>query len=191
MPDNFPPQASADQPLSISEPTSRHGPSFPVVGVGASAGGLDACKKLIGALPATTGMAFILVQHLDPAHESLMVELLASHTAMTVVQAADGMTVTPEHLFVIPPGTYLAVADGVLHLSQRNARHGARLPFDFLLRSLADDYGARAIGVVLSGTGADGSLGLRAVRDKGGVVIAQDPDEAEYDGKWICWPRIS
>jgi len=182
MPDNFPPQASADQPLSISEPTSRHGPSFPVVGVGASAGGLDACKKLIGALPATTGMAFILVQHLDPAHESLMVELLASHTAMTVVQAADGMTVTPEHLFVIPPGTYLAVADGVLHLSQRNARHGARLPFDFLLRSLADDYGARAIGVVLSGTGADGSLGLRAVRDKGGVVIAQDPDEAEYDG---------
>jgi len=171
--------------VTISEPPSapgRHAANFPIVGVGASAGGLDACKKLIAALPAATGMAFILVQHLDPAHESLLVELLASHTAMTVVQATDGMIVVPEHLYVIPPGTYLAVTEGVLRLSQPKARHGARLPFDFLLQSLADDCGARAIGVILSGTGADGSLGLHAVRDHAGFVIAQDPDEAEYDG---------
>jgi two-component system CheB/CheR fusion protein len=127
-------------------------------------------------------MAFILVQHLDPTHESMMVELLASSTPMTVVQAADGMPLQRDHLFIIPPGTYLSVIDGALRLSQPQARHGARLPFDFLLHSLAADSGSRAICVVLSGTGADGSLGLRAVKDNGGFVIAQDPDQAEYGG---------
>ena len=127
-------------------------------------------------------MAFILVQHLDPTHESMMVELLAGHTSMTVLQAADGMPIEPDHLYVIPPGTYLSVGDGALHLSQPQARHGARLPFDFLLHSLAEECGARAICVILSGTGADGSLGLKAVKEKCGLVIAQDPDEAGYDG---------
>src|ERR1700683_3595834 len=112
----------------------------------------------------------------------MMVDLLAGHTSMTVRQAADGMPIEPEHLYVIPPGTYLSVGDGALHLSQPQARHGARLPFDFLLHSLAEAYGARAICVILSGTGADGSLGLQAVHEKGGLVIAQDPDEAGYDG---------
>jgi two-component system, chemotaxis family, CheB/CheR fusion protein len=155
---------------------------FLIVGIGASAGGLDACRKLIEALPARNGMAFILVQHLDPTHESMMVELLANHTAMTVRQAADGMPLERDHLYVIPPGTYLSVGSGALHLSEPQARHGARLPFDFLLRSLADDYGERVIGVILSGTAADGSLGLKAVKEKGGLVIAQDPGEAAYDG---------
>ncbi len=155
---------------------------FPVVGIGASAGGLDACRKLMSALPAGNGMAFILVQHLDPTHESMMVDLLAGHTAMTVQEVTDGMPLEREHLYVIPPGSYLSVSNGALHLSQPQARHGARLPFDFLLNSLAVDCGARAIGVILSGTGADGSLGLKAVKKHGGLVIAQDPDEAEYDG---------
>ncbi len=155
---------------------------FPVVGVGASAGGLDACKKLVSALPARHGMAFILVQHLDPTHESMMVDLLSGHTTMTVCQAAEGMPVERDHLYVIPPGVYLSVANGALHLSQPKARHGARLPFDFLLHAMAQEYGARAICVILSGTGADGSLGLKAVKEKGGIVIAQDPDEAGYDG---------
>ena len=155
---------------------------FPVVGIGASAGGLDACRKLLAALPATTGMAFILVQHLDPTHESMMVDLLASHTAMTVLQATDGLPIEREHLYIIPPGTYLSVVDGALHLSQPEARHGARLPFDFLLRSMATASGTRAICVILSGTGADGSLGLGSVKEKGGLVIAQDPDEAGYGG---------
>jgi len=155
---------------------------FLIVGVGASAGGLDACRKLVGALPARNGMAFILVQHLDPTHESMMVDLLASHTAMTVRQAADGVLLERDHLYVIPPGTYLSVGSGALHLSEPLAPHGARLPFDFLLRSLAEEYGERAVGVILSGTAADGSLGLKAVKAKGGLVIAQDPDEAAHDG---------
>ena len=92
------------------------------------------------------------------------------------------MLLEPDHLYVIPPGTYLSVGGGALHLSQPQARHGARLPFDFLLHSLAEEYGERAICVILSGTGADGSLGLKAVKEKGGLVIAQDPDEAAYDG---------
>ncbi len=134
------------------------------------------------ALPAGIGMAFILVQHLDPTHESMMVDLLSGHTSMAVRQATNGMKLARDHLYVIPPGTYLAVGDGALHLSQPQARHGARLPFDFLLHSLAEAYGARAICVILSGLGADGSLGLKAVHEKGGLVIAQDPDEAAYDG---------
>ncbi|MFM0161804.1 chemotaxis protein CheB [Paraburkholderia sediminicola] len=156
--------------------------NFAVVGLGASAGGLDACRKLVDALPAATGMAYILVQHLDPDHESLMVELIADHTSMTVLQAVDGMRLEHEHLYIIPPGTYLAVRNGTLQLSTPEAPHGARLPFDFLLQSLAKEYGPRAVCVVLSGTGADGSIGLRAVKQAGGFVIAQDPDEAGYDG---------
>jgi two-component system, chemotaxis family, CheB/CheR fusion protein len=134
------------------------------------------------ALPAGSGIAFILVQHLDPTHESMMVELLAGHTSMNVRQATDGMLIERDHLYVIPPGTYLSVGHGALHLSQPQARHGTRLPFDFLLHSLAEEYGTRAICVVLSGTGADGSLGLKVVKEKNGLVIAQDPDEASYDG---------
>ncbi len=134
------------------------------------------------AMPAATGMAFILVQHLDPTHESMLANLLARHTRMTVRQADDGMRLEREHLYVIPPGTYLSVADGVLHVSQPLARHGARLPFDFLLHSLAAAYGERAVCVILSGTGADGSLGLKAVKEKGGLIIAQDPPEAAFDG---------
>jgi two-component system CheB/CheR fusion protein len=155
---------------------------FPIVGIGASAGGLDACTKLVAALPPETGMAFVLVQHLDPTHESLMPELLARHTRMTAVQAEDGMPLQREHLYIIPPGTYLSVAKTCLRISEPKARHGARLPFDFLLRSLAEEYGERAICVILSGTGTDGSLGLKAIKEKGGLVIAQDPDEAAYDG---------
>ena len=134
------------------------------------------------ALPAGTGMAFVLIQHLDPTHESMMVELLAGQTSMTVRQAAEGMPLEPEHLYVIPPATYLGVGNGVLHLTPPQARHGARLPFDYFLHSLAQEYGPRAICIVLSGTGGDGSLGLAAVKAKGGHVIAQDPGEAGYDG---------
>ena len=134
------------------------------------------------ALPAGNGMAFILVQHLDPTHESMMVDLLAGHTSMTVRQAVDGMVLERDHLYVIPPGTFLSVGAGALHLSQPRARHGVRLPFDFLLHSLSEEFGGRAIAVILSGTGADGSLGLQAVKAKGGLVIAQDPDEAGFDG---------
>jgi len=155
--------------------------SLPVVGLGASAGGLGAFRRLLTALPASTGMAFILIQHLDPTHASMMVDLLAGHTSMKVQQATDGIPLEPEHVYLIPPGAYLSIQGGALRLSEPRERHGARLPFDFFLRSLADELGARAICVILSGTGGDG-LGLKAVKEQGGLVIAQDPDDAEYDG---------
>jgi two-component system CheB/CheR fusion protein len=127
-------------------------------------------------------MAFVLVQHLDPTHPSLLVELLSEHTALTVLQAENGMIVVPEHLYVIPPGVYLSISGGSLRLSSPPVPRGARLPFDFLLQSLAAEYGHRAICVVLSGNGADGTSSLRAVREAGGLVFAQDPAEAEYGG---------
>jgi two-component system CheB/CheR fusion protein len=153
-----------------------------IVAIGASAGGLDACRKLLNALPPQLGLAFVIVQHLDPTHDSLLVELLATHTSMKVLQVADGMLVERDHLYIIPPGAYLSVAGGALHLSLPAARHGARLPFDFLLQSLAEACGRRVMCIVLSGTGADGSHGLRAIKAAGGLVIAQEPEEAEYDG---------
>ncbi len=138
--------------------------------------------RLLGAVRSPAGMAFILVQHLDPTHPSLLVELLADRTGLAVVQAADGMLVEPGRLFVIPPGFYLSVQGSALRLEASAAGQGARLPFDALLFSLAKEYGRRAACVVLSGMGGDGSEGLRAIKAAGGLVLAQDPDEAEHDG---------
>src|SRR5690348_1077218 len=182
-----PRKAGAARPRATRRSSPRPGSplaadSFPVVGLGASAGGLDAARGLLAALPPGTGMAFILIQHLDPTHASMMVELLAGHTPMKVQQAADGMPLESEHVYLIPPGTYLSIRGGALRLSEPRERHGARLPIDFFLRSSAEEHGERAICVILSGTGSDGSLGLKAVKEKGGLVIVQDPDEAEYDG---------
>ena len=184
MPGSRPRQKKAGRPHWIRKPLSASNQAdFPIVAIGASAGGLDACRKLLDALPANNGMAFILVQHLDPSHASMMVDLLAGNTAMAVMQAIDGMAIERERVYVIPPGVYLSVDDKVaLRLSRPQARHGMRLPFDFLLNSLARECGARTVCVVLSGTGADGSLGLKAVKEKGGLVIAQEASEAEYDG---------
>lgn len=176
-----------DPPVRRQRPRASPAPALLVreicvVGIGASAGGLEACRKLLTAFPAAPGMAFILVQHLDPTHESMMVELLAGATAMPVLQAADGMALAADHLYIIPPGAYLALEGNTLKLSTPLARHGARLPFDFLLNSLAHSAGARAVCVVLSGSGADGAIGLAAIKATGGLVIAQDPAEADYDG---------
>jgi two-component system CheB/CheR fusion protein len=156
--------------------------AFPVVGIGASAGGLDACRKLVDGLRGHTGLGCILVQHLDPNHESMLVGLLATHTGMTVKQAEDGMPIEPENIYVIPPGVYLSVRAGALHLSEPTEPHGARFPFDFLLRSLATEFGPRAICVVLSGAGDDGSRGILDIRKHGGRTIVQDPKEAAFDG---------
>ena len=126
-----------------------------VIGIGASAGGLEAATQLMQAWPVVSGMALILVQHLDPKGASMLATLLAPHTALSVCEAAEGMRLAPGKLYVIPPGTYLSASQGVLHLSAPTKRHGARMPFDFLLHSLAGEYGARAGCVVLSGTGTD------------------------------------
>ena len=162
------------------------GPTFRLVAIGASAGGLEACTRLLHALPVPSGMAFILVQHMAPAHKDMLAGLLAGHTALRVVQAADRMAMEPEHLYVVPPGSYLSVIAGLLHLSAPSSRdsapHRAPLPFDALLQSIATEYGSRATCIVLSGTGSDGSAGLRAVKAAGGLILAQDPTEAGYDG---------
>lgn len=177
------PQASQARPQPNGRTLPKRGSvEFPVVGVGASAGGLDAFKRFFDALPADCGMAFVLIQHLDPKHQSMMVDLLTGHTTMKVLQATDGMRLERDHAYLIPPGRYLAIEDGTLRLSEPLDRHGARMPFDFFLRSLAQECGERAICAVLSGTGTDGSVGLKAVKEKGGLVIVQDPEEAAFDG---------
>ncbi len=157
-------------------------PAMQVIGIGASAGGLEACSIFLDNLPANTGMAFILVQHLDPDHESLMVNLLAPHTSLVVLEAVEGMAIEPDHLYIIPPAFFLTVDAEILHLVPAPAHRGVRLPFDMLLQSMAKTYGARASCIVMSGTGADGSVGLRAIKAAGGMVIAQKPSEAGYDG---------
>ena len=155
---------------------------FLIAAIGASAGGLEAATKLLDALPPDTRMAFILVQHLDPDHASLMTELLSKHTGLSVREATDGVIIEREHLYIIPPGKYLSVGDGALHLSVPSARRGARRPFDHLLQSMAESCGPRTVCVVLSGTGADGSEGIKAVALRSGYAFAQDPADAEYAG---------
>jgi two-component system, chemotaxis family, CheB/CheR fusion protein len=156
--------------------------AFPIVAIGASAGGLEAFRSFLDAQNPASGMAFVMIQHLDPTHPSLMQELLSIHTSMTVAQATDGAPLERNHVYLIPPGANLAVREGLLRLSKPTERRGARLPFDFFLASLAEACGKQAVCVVLSGTGSDGSVGLVAIKEKGGLVIAQDPEEAEFDG---------
>ena len=153
-----------------------------MVGLGASAGGLEAVRKLLAALPAKSGFAFVLIQHLDPTHPSMLAELLARDTAMEVVQVTDGMPLKPNRLHVIPPQAYLALNNGALRISAPRPAAGVRMPLDFFLNSLAKEYGERAAAVILSGTGADGSVGVTAVSENGGLVIAQELDEASYAG---------
>ena len=174
-------KAERQRPSTANGGTPRAS-AFPVVAIGASAGGLKVTTNLLEAMPIKTEMALILVQHLDPNHPSLLSKLLSKHTALKVLEAAEGMPVEREHLYVIPPGKYLSVSEGVLRLSAPTTHRGARLPFNFLLQSVAESYGADAVCVVLSGTGDDGSEGLRAVKLKSGYVIVQDPAEAEYAG---------
>jgi two-component system CheB/CheR fusion protein len=151
-----------------------------IVGIGASAGGLEAVAELLGALPATTGLAYIVVQHLDPKHESLLPEILAKKTAMPVSAARSGQIVQPDHVYVIPPDVTLTVHGGRISLQQRVSTHEPPLPVDVLFKSLADAYGDSAIGVVLSGGGSDGSSGIRALRMAGGITLAQTPETARF-----------
>ena len=151
-----------------------------VVGIGASAGGLDAFSRLLEALPTDTGMAFVLVQHLDPKHESLLTLLLSSRTGMPVREATDGLELIGDHVYVGPSEADLLIAGGRLHLTPREPEAGHHLPIDGFLRSLAADAGEQAIGVILSGAASDGAKGLEAIKSAGGVTFAQEPATAEY-----------
>ncbi|MBC7904488.1 MAG: PAS domain-containing protein [Gemmatimonadaceae bacterium] len=154
---------------------------FPVVGVGASAGGLDAFQKLLHAIPEDSGMAYILVQHLDPSHESILVSLLQKVTRIPVEEVIDNIKVEPDHIYIIPTNKLLTATDGVLQLSARPPKNYKNMPIDLFFTSLSDVHQAHAIGVVLSGNGSDGTLGLQAIKDKGGLTIVQDLDSAAND----------
>jgi two-component system CheB/CheR fusion protein len=173
--------AGAAAPVA-GEASALPPPAFPIVGIGASAGGLEAFDAFFRACPVDTGMAFVLVPHLDPGHVSLLTEILQRATAMPVLEALDQIAVEPNHVYVIPPNREMAILNGVLQLSVPELVRGQRMPIDGFLRSLADDQAERAIGIILSGTATDGTLGLRAILGGGGVCMVQEPSTAKYDG---------
>ncbi len=154
---------------------------FPVVGIGASAGGLEALEQFLRQVPQQCGMAFVIVQHLDPTHKGIMAELLQRTTGMEVFQVKDRMRVKPNCVYVIPPNKDMSILHGVLHLFEPSERRGLRLPIDFFLRSLAEDRKEGSIGVILSGMGSDGTTGLRAIKEKAGLAVVQEPSSAKFD----------
>ncbi len=164
-----------------SIPLKDQSRSFPIVGIGASAGGLEALEQFLRHVPEHSGMAFVIVQHLDPTHKGIMPELLQRVTGMEVFQVRDRMRVKPNCVYVIPPNKDMSILHGVLHLFEPTAPRGLRLPIDFFLRSLAEDRQEQSIGVILSGMGSDGTMGLRAIKEKAGVVLVQEPASAKFD----------
>ena len=155
-------------------------PSFPIVGIGASAGGLEAISELLVAMSAGGGAAFLVVQHLDPCRHSLLPDILSSHTDLVVLEGAEGMSIDAGHVYVIPPNTRMLVVQRRIRLQPREAALGPPMPVDDLFDSLAADQGSHAIGVVLSGSGSDGALGLRAIQREGGITFAQDEHSAKF-----------
>ncbi|MGH9616631.1 MAG: chemotaxis protein CheB [Acidobacteriaceae bacterium] len=156
--------------------------SFPIVAIGASAGGLEAYTEFFRALPADTGMGFVLIQHLDPSHHSMLTEIIAKTTKMPVEEVRSGVAIQPNRVYVIPPNSKMAIADCVFQLSPRGKAPGQHLAVNFFMHSLAQEHKSRAIGIVLSGTGADGTAGLEDIKAEGGITFAQDPSSAKYDG---------
>ena len=154
---------------------------FPIVGIGASAGGLEALEQFLGNVPENSGMAFVVIQHLDPAYKGMLPELLQRICKMNVFQVKHLMTIKPDSVYVIPPNKSMAILQGVLHLLEPTEIRGLRLPIDFFFLSLAEDQRDRSIGVVLSGMGSDGSIGLRAIKERNGIAIVQDPADAKYN----------
>jgi PAS domain S-box-containing protein len=183
------PKAKREEPAKAQRQVSPFGPiappkgaTFPIVGIGSSAGGLEALELFLRNTPHQTGMAFVVVQHLDPTHKGMFVELLQRSTQMPVVQATDNATVEQDHVYVIPPNRDISLLHGALHLLPQTQPRGLNLPIDFFFRSLAEDQQERAIGVILSGMGTDGTLGLRAIKEKAGAAFVQEPSSAKFDG---------
>jgi two-component system CheB/CheR fusion protein len=170
--------AKVARPETVVAPAST---AFPIVGIGASAGGLEALEQFLAHAPAGSGMAFVIVQHLDPTRKGIMPELLQRATRMKVAQVRDRTPVRPDCVYVIPPNKDMSILHGVLHLLKPTATRGMRLPIDFFFRSLAQDQQEHSIGVILSGMGADGTLGLRAIKENAGVVLVQEPATAKFD----------
>ncbi len=173
----------AMRPVSLKPaPAEKVTDAFYIVGIGASAGGLEALEQFFSHMPPDSGMSFVLIPHLSPERKSIMAELLQRHTAMAVAQAEEGMRIMPNSVYIIPPNRDMSIEGGALHLLEPSAYHGIRHPIDFFFRSLAKDQGERAVCMILSGTGTEGALGLRAIKGEGGLVLAQDVKTAKYDG---------
>ncbi|MDD2369129.1 MAG: chemotaxis protein CheB, partial [Sulfuricurvum sp.] len=172
------------QTTEIKNKGSARSTAFPIVGIGASAGGLAAFEEFFSGIPldCDPNMAFVLVQHLSPDHASMLAELVQRYTRMKVVEVQDGMKVEINHVYIIPPGRNMAFLNGSLQLLEPTAAHGQRLPIDFFFHSLAQDQHEHAIGIILSGTGSDGTQGIRSIKEEGGMAIVQSPETTEYDG---------
>lgn len=166
-------------PLAV--PSHQESLTFPVVGIGASAGGLEALEQFLRHVPKESGMAYVVVQHLDPTHKGLLPQLLQRATEMQLFQVKDRMRVKVNCVYVIPPNKDMSILHGVLHLFEPAEPRGLRLPIDFFFRSLAEDQRDKGIGVILSGMGSDGTLGLRAIKEKSGLALAQEPGSAKFD----------
>lgn len=156
--------------------------SFPIVGIGASAGGLEALEALLTHMPPDTGMAFVVIQHLSPKHKSMMADILRRATPMKVNEIEDGMQIEPDHVYLNVPDKETALFNSVFRLTDPTSREGLRLPIDYFFRSLAEDQGEKAICIILSGTGSDGTLGIKAIKEKGGMSMAQEESQAKYAG---------
>src|SRR5262245_39871231 len=152
-----------------------------IAAVGASAGGIEAFTELLSNVPSDTGMAFVLVQHLDPSHHSMLTELLSKKTAMGVKEVTNGMTVEPNHVYVIPPNATMSITNHTLQLGPRGESRGVHMSIDHFMRALAEEQGNRAIGIILSGSGTDGTAGMAQIQAQGGVTFAQDDETAKYD----------
>jgi len=172
------PEASGKVIDKISDPKSDQ---FPIVGIGASAGGLEALEQFFGNVPANCGMAFVVIQHLDPHHKGRMPELLQRVTPMKVITVTDRLKIKINCVYVIPSNTSMSILKGALYLFDPIETRGLRLPVDYFLKSLADDQGENSIGIILSGMGSDGSIGMKAIKGKEGMVLVQDPESAKFD----------
>jgi two-component system, chemotaxis family, CheB/CheR fusion protein len=169
-------------PGSIEEPEIPNSNGFPIVGIGASAGGLEALEQFFSNMPVNSGMAFVVIQHLDPTHQGLLAELIQRITKMPVVTATDRLLVEPDSVYIIPPNRSMSILNGALHLFEPAEPRGLRLPVDLFFRSLADDRNEQSIGIILSGMGSDGSIGIKAIKEKDGLVLVQEPGTAKFDG---------
>jgi two-component system CheB/CheR fusion protein len=169
------PTPQAEQPLPAAEP-------FYIVGIGASAGGLEALEQLFRNMPTNSGVGFVVIQHLSPDYKSLMVELLSKHTSMRVLRAESDMAVLPDRIYLIPPKKSMTIFDGCLQLKEKDPTIQVNLPIDIFFASLARDQGDRAIGIILSGTGSDGTRGVRAIKEAGGMIMVQEEHSAKFNG---------
>ena len=167
---------------AVAKKSSAHKNDFPIVGIGSSAGGLEALEKFFDKMPADAGMSFVVVTHLDPKHASMMPDLLQKHTEMKVVQVEDGMIVTPNQVYVIPPDKDMGIIKGRLQLIQPQVQTALKAPINYFLRHLAEEKKEKAVCILLSGMGSDGTLGLKAIKGGLGMVMVQDPETAKYDG---------